>query len=147
MKYSDLADKTVAELQAMLKEKKTQLFTLKIKRQMMQLQNTSELRIAKKDVARINTALSAAKQGLAMTHKREIQGSVVKISGDKTASIVVERRVMHPRYHKVVKRFKKYLVHDERNELKVGDEIVAIECRPLSKTKSYRLKTVILGAK
>ncbi|MBW6489063.1 50S ribosomal protein L29 [Sulfurimonas sp.] len=61
MKYSDLADKTVAELQAMLKEKKTQLFTLKIKRQMMQLQNTSELSIAKKDVARINTALSAAK--------------------------------------------------------------------------------------
>jgi len=61
MKYSDLADKSVAELQAMLKEKKTQLFTLKIKRQMMQLQNTSELRIAKKDVARINTALSAAK--------------------------------------------------------------------------------------
>lgn len=61
MKYSDLADKNTAELQAMLKEKKTQLFTLKIKRQMMQLQNTSELRIAKKDVARIKTALSAVK--------------------------------------------------------------------------------------
>jgi large subunit ribosomal protein L29 len=59
MKYSDLADKNVAELQAMLKEKKTELFTLKIKKQMMQLQNTSELRIAKKDVARINTALAA----------------------------------------------------------------------------------------
>ncbi|HUH42683.1 MAG: 30S ribosomal protein S17 [Sulfurimonas sp.] len=82
-----------------------------------------------------------------MTHKREIQGNVVKISGDKTASVVVERRVMHPRYHKVVKRFKKYLVHDERNELKVGDQIVAVECRPLSKTKSYRLKTVVVGAK
>ena len=81
-----------------------------------------------------------------MTHKREIQGKVVTIAGDKTVSIVVERRVMHPRYHKVVKRFKKYLVHDERNELKVGDEIVAIECRPLSKTKSFRLKTVVLGA-
>ncbi|OHE02174.1 MAG: 50S ribosomal protein L29 [Sulfurimonas sp. RIFOXYD12_FULL_33_39] len=61
MKYSDLADKSKAELQAMLKERKTELFTLKIKKQMMQLQNTSELRIAKKDVARINTALSAAK--------------------------------------------------------------------------------------
>ena len=61
MKYSDLADKSVAELQAMLKERKTQLFTLKIKKQMMQLQNTSELRIAKKDVARIKTALSAVK--------------------------------------------------------------------------------------
>ena len=59
MKYSDLADKSSAELQAMLKEKKTELFTLKIKQKMMQLQNTSELRVAKKDVARINTALSA----------------------------------------------------------------------------------------
>ena len=59
MKYSDLDGKTSAELQAMLKEKKTELFTLKIKQKMMQLQNTSELKIAKKDIARINTALSA----------------------------------------------------------------------------------------
>jgi large subunit ribosomal protein L29 len=59
MKYSDLADKNAAELQAMLKEKKTELFTLKIKKQMMQLQNTSELKVAKKDIARINTALAA----------------------------------------------------------------------------------------
>jgi len=81
-----------------------------------------------------------------MTHKREIQGNVIKIAGDKTATILVERRVMHPRYHKVVKRFKKYLVHDERNELKVGDEVVAIECRPISKRKAFRLKS-ILGAK
>ncbi|WP_304544833.1 30S ribosomal protein S17 [Sulfurimonas microaerophilic] len=81
-----------------------------------------------------------------MTHKREIQGNVVKIAGEKTITVVVERRVMHPRYHKVVKRFKKYLVHDERNEAKVGDEVVAIECRPLSKTKSFRLKSVVKGA-
>jgi len=81
-----------------------------------------------------------------MANKREIQGNVIKIAGDKTVTIVVERRVMHPRYHKVVKRFKKYLVHDERNEVKVGDEILAIECRPLSKTKSFRLKSVVKGA-
>ena len=81
-----------------------------------------------------------------MTHKREIQGNVVKIAGDKTITVLVERRVMHPRYHKVVKRFKKYLVHDERNECKVGDEIIAIECRPLSKTKSFRLQSVVKGA-
>ena len=78
-----------------------------------------------------------------MTHKREIQGKVVKISGDKTVCILVERRVMHPRYHKVVKKFKKYLIHDERNELKVGDDVIASECRPLSKTKSFRLKSVV----
>jgi large subunit ribosomal protein L29 len=61
MKYSDLAAKSAAELQAMLKEKKTELFTLKIKQKMMQLTNNSELRFAKKDIARINTALSALK--------------------------------------------------------------------------------------
>ena len=59
MKYSDLADKSSSELQTMLKEKKTELFTLKIKQKMMQLQNTSELRVAKKAVAKINTALTA----------------------------------------------------------------------------------------
>ena len=59
MKYSDLEGKTSAELQAMLKEKKTELFTLKIKQKMMQLQNTSELKIAKKDIAKINTAMTA----------------------------------------------------------------------------------------
>ena len=61
MKYSDFADKNVAELQAMLKEKKTELFTLKIKQKMMQLTNTSELRTVKKDIARINTAIEAVK--------------------------------------------------------------------------------------
>ena len=59
MKYSDLADKNSNELQAMLKVRKTELFTLKIKQKMMQLQNTSELSVAKKDIAKINTALTA----------------------------------------------------------------------------------------
>jgi len=77
------------------------------------------------------------------THKREIQGVVVKKSGDKTASVLVTRQVIHPKYHKTVKRFKKYLIHDEKNELKEGDTVIAIECRPLSKTKSFRLKTIV----
>jgi len=59
MNYSDLAGKNAQELNDLLKEKKTELFTLKMKKQTMQLQNTSELRIAKKDIAKINTALSA----------------------------------------------------------------------------------------
>ena len=78
-----------------------------------------------------------------MTHKREIQGVVVKRSGDKTASVLVTRSVLHPKYHKTVKRFRKYLVHDEKNELNVGDSVIAVECRPLSKTKSFRLKTIL----
>ena len=53
------------------------------------------------------------------THKREIQGVVVKKSGDKTFSVLVTRSVKHLKYHKTVKRFKKYLVHDEKNEVNV----------------------------
>ena len=78
-----------------------------------------------------------------MALKREIQGKVVKKAGDKTATVLVERKVVHPRYHKIVKRFKKYLVHDEKNETNVGDVITAIECRPLSKRKSFRLKEIV----
>jgi len=77
------------------------------------------------------------------SHKREIQGVVIKKSGDKTFSILVERKMMHPRYHKFVKRHKKYLIHDEKNSLNVGDFVSALECRPLSKTKSFRLKAVL----
>ncbi|MBN2824017.1 MAG: 30S ribosomal protein S17 [Campylobacterales bacterium] len=75
--------------------------------------------------------------------KREIQGTVIKKAGDKTATVLVERKVLHPRYHKTVKRFKKYLVHDEQNDTNVGDEIMAIECRPLSKRKAFTLLNIV----
>ncbi|MDD3324570.1 MAG: 30S ribosomal protein S17 [Sulfurospirillaceae bacterium] len=78
-----------------------------------------------------------------MALKREIQGVVVQKAGEKTATVLVERRVMHPRYRKLVKRFKKYLVHDEKNEVKTGDIVTAVECRPLSKRKSFRLKEIV----
>ena len=78
-----------------------------------------------------------------MTHKREIQGVVVKRSGDKTASVLVTKTDLHPKNHKTVKRFKKFLKKEKKNELNVGDSVIAIECRPLSKTKSFRLKTIL----
>jgi large subunit ribosomal protein L29 len=59
MKYTSIQEKTVEELTAMLKEKKLELFTLKAKQKTMQLTNTSELRVAKKDIARIQTAITA----------------------------------------------------------------------------------------
>lgn len=75
--------------------------------------------------------------------KRQITGTVIKKAGEKTATVLVERRVLHPRYHKTVKRFKKYLIHDEKNDTNVGDTVNAIECRPLSKTKSFRLLEIV----
>lgn len=75
------------------------------------------------------------------SRKRVIQGEVVTKSGDKTVRILVQRFVMHPKYHKFVRKFKKYLVHDEKNELLVGDVVTAVECRPLSKNKSFQLES------
>ncbi len=74
---------------------------------------------------------------------KEIQGKVVKIAGNKTATVLVERRVVHPRYHKIVKRFKKYLVHDEKCEVKSGDIVKAIECNPISKRKSFKITQIV----
>ncbi len=74
--------------------------------------------------------------------KRVIHGVVVSKAGNKTATVMVERRVMHPRYRKFVKRFKKYLVHDENDQTNVGDIVSAVECRPISKNKAFRLKKV-----
>lgn len=61
MNYTDISEKSVADLESMLKEKKLELFTLRAKQKTMQLTNTSELRGAKKDIARIQTALTAAR--------------------------------------------------------------------------------------
>ena len=82
-----------------------------------------------------------------MALKRVIQGKVVKKAGDKTATVLVERKVVHPRYHKIVKRFKKYLVHDERNECVEGDFVRMQESRPLSKEKRWRLMGVVTREK
>ncbi len=75
--------------------------------------------------------------------KRVIQGKVIKKTGDKTINVLVERKVLHPRYHKIVKKFKKYLVHDEENQAQVGDIITAIEHRPISKRKNFVLKEIV----
>lgn len=76
-------------------------------------------------------------------HKRIIQGEVVSKAGEKSVTILVERKVVHPKYRKIVKRFKKYAIHDENNSAKVGDVITAIECSPISKNKAFKLKDIV----
>ena len=73
--------------------------------------------------------------------KRILQGVVVSDKMDKTVVVSVERRVMHPIYKKFIRRSKKYHAHDEDNQVKVGDVVRIEECRPLSKTKSWRVIT------
>ena len=71
--------------------------------------------------------------------RRILQGVVVGDKANKTITVVVERRVMHPIYKKFVRRSKKYYAHDEDNSHKVGDVVRIEECRPISKSKSWRV--------
>jgi small subunit ribosomal protein S17 len=71
--------------------------------------------------------------------KRILQGVVVSNKSKKTVIVRVERRVTHPIYGKIVRRFKKYAAHDELNKFKIGDVVRIEESRPISKTKSWRV--------
>jgi len=75
--------------------------------------------------------------------KRTIQGVVTSNACDKTATIMIERRIKHPIYGKFIKRSTKLHIHDEANECNKGDTILVEECRPMSKTKSWRLVKVV----
>jgi small subunit ribosomal protein S17 len=68
---------------------------------------------------------------------RSYVGKVVSDVRNKTITVLVERRVKHPLYGKVVKKFKKYHAHDENNEYSIGNVVVIEESKPISKTKSW----------
>ena len=73
-------------------------------------------------------------------NRRKVRiGVIVSDKGDKTVTVLVERRFAHPLYGKGVKRTKKYRAHDENNEYQVGDDVQIEETRPLSKTKRWRV--------
>jgi small subunit ribosomal protein S17 len=69
--------------------------------------------------------------------KRVLTGRVISDKRDKTVTVLVERRVMHPLYKKFIRRSKKYSAHDEANLCKEGDVVQIEECRPISKTKCW----------
>ena len=71
--------------------------------------------------------------------RRVLNGRVVSDKMDKTITVLVERRVMHPLYKKFIRRSKKYAAHDEGNLCKEGDYVSIEECRPISRRKSWLL--------
>ncbi len=77
---------------------------------------------------------------------RTLTGRVVSERMNKTITVLVERKVKHPLYKKYVRRFTKLHVHDENNECHRGDVVDIEECRPLSRTKSWRLHRVVTRA-
>jgi len=75
--------------------------------------------------------------------KRNVTGRVVSARMDKTITVAVERLVQHPVYGKYIRRTTKVHAHDEDNACKQGDVVSIVECRPLSKTKAWRLERVL----
>lgn len=79
----------------------------------------------------------------ATTTNRTLQGIVVSDKMDKTITVMIERKVKHPVYGKFIKRSTKVHAHDESNESKAGDTVIVEQCRPISKSKTWRLVQVV----
>ena len=79
--------------------------------------------------------------------RKERSGLVVSDRMQKTVVVSVERMVMHPRYKKVLKRRTRVKAHDESNQCHVGDRVLIVECRPLSRDKRWRVSKVIERAR
>lgn len=77
------------------------------------------------------------------SNRKTRSGVVVSDKMDKTVSVRVERAFPHPVYGKIVRRSKKYLAHDERNEARAGDRVLLMETRPLSRRKRWRVAAVL----
>jgi small subunit ribosomal protein S17 len=86
-------------------------------------------------------------QALEAKTARSVEGRVVSNKMNKTITVLIERRVRHPLYGKIVTRRTKLKAHDENNECKEGDLVMIEECRPLSRSKSWRLVKVLEQAR
>jgi len=81
-----------------------------------------------------------------MGNQREVVGIVVRDKVDKGVMVAVERRVRHDLYGKIRRRTRTFMAHDENNSAKVGDRVVMVECRPLSRRKRFVVTRVMQQA-
>ena len=84
---------------------------------------------------------------LARGYRKVREGLVVSDKMDKTVVVVVEDRVKHPKYGKVIRRTKKYKAHDGENACGIGDRVLLMETRPMSATKRWRVAQILEKAK
>ena len=77
--------------------------------------------------------------------KRILIGTVTSTKTDKTVTVLVERKVKHPLYGKIIRRSKKYHAHDEKNEYELGDIVRIEETKPISKTKTWAVKDRVVS--
>lgn len=80
------------------------------------------------------------------TAGRSLTGTVVSDKMNKTVTVLVERKVKHPLYGKIIRMSKKYHAHDENNEFHPGDVVIIDECRPMSRTKTWNVSRLVRKA-
>jgi small subunit ribosomal protein S17 len=90
----------------------------------------------------ISEAIAEAVTEGRQSNPRTVTGTVVSDRMDKTITVLIERKVQHPVYGKIIRRSSKVHAHDENNDCRVGDLVTVVECRPLSKTKCWMLKSI-----
>ena len=87
--------------------------------------------------------MSEEKDEATTEQSRSVQGSVESAKMDKTITVLVERQLRHPLYKKYIRRSTRLHAHDAENECQKGDVVIIEECRPMSKSKSWRLVKVV----
>jgi len=90
--------------------------------------------------------MTEATQNAATPVKRTLTGTVVSDKMNKTVTVLVERTVTHPTIGKVMRRTKKYHAHTETNDYHTGDVVMIEECRPISKTKTWKVSRLVTKA-
>ena len=160
-----LAAKSPAELQTELNALLKEQFGLRMQKATQQLTNTEKLKQVRRNIARARTLIhqKAGRAGMneqvqaaeqeptgpapRKTIIQTLTGRVVSDKMNKTVTVLVERRVKHALYGKVVTKSSKYHAHDENNEFKEGDLVEIEACRKLAKTKAWRVKRLIEKAR
>jgi small subunit ribosomal protein S17 len=152
MKMKEIVEMSTDELFTKRRDLRQESLHLRLQQQSGQLEQPSRLRLLRRDIARIEAALSQrAKQALAQPvsmslargSRKTRTGEVISSSMDKTIVVRTVTRVPHPKFGKIVKQIKKFYAHDEQSQAKTGDTVRIIETRPLSKLKRWRLVEVI----
>lgn len=149
MKISELREKSVEELTQLLDEKQVEAFRLRMAKATGQLGNTHEIKGNRRTIAQIKTLITEKQGDLIMSEQNTNQeigtvtGKVISDKMDKTITVLVERRIRHAKYGKMIRRSTKLHAHDENNSCGIGDTVRIKETRPLSKTKTWVLVDIV----
>ena len=136
MTANELRNKSSEELENDLRDFKDTAFNIKFRRILGQLEDTSQLKKVKKDIARIHTILRLRELGIE-------ESPVTSDRMDKTVAVEIVRTYQHPLYKKIVRRSTKILAHDEQNECNVGDLVQVVEVRPVSRRKRWKVREIV----